>query len=70
MSSLRMRPGVDTIAEIEARLWSPALRKAASPGEKEEGAPVPVPVHFTLKRERWVLLKIPRGDIDEVGEVK
>ena len=39
MSSLRMRPGVDTIAEIEARLWSPALRKAASPGEKEEGAP-------------------------------
>ena len=22
------------------------------------------------KRERWVLLKIPRGDIDGVGEVK
>ena len=25
---------------------------------------------YIVSRERWVLLKIPRGDIDGVGEVK
>ena len=33
---------------------------------------LPLPTFFCLakKRERWVLLKIPRCDIDGVGEVK
>ena len=34
------------------------------------GIPYGLKVKFDEQREGWVLLKIPRGDIDGVGEVK
>ena len=65
----KIRSQVERLKHLGARLGTadclfqkPAVAWLGSDVERDVG--------LYIKREGWVLLKIPRGDIDGVGEVK